>query len=54
MRGEPASDLVSAYLTMDIPIFTGNRQDNNLQQLNFKLVLRKYQKDTLFTHLMHE
>ena len=27
MRGEPAPDMVSAYLTLDIPLFTGNKQD---------------------------
>ena len=51
MRGEPASDLVSAYLTMDIPIFTGDRQDNNLAAAQFQVGAAQYQKDTLLTQM---
>ncbi len=51
MRGEPASDLVSAYLTMDIPLFTGNRQDKNLAAAQYQVGAARSQKDTLLTQL---
>ncbi len=38
MRGEPASDLLSAYVTMDIPLFTGNRKIETYQLLSIKWV----------------
>ncbi len=51
MRGEPASDLVSAYLTMDIPLFTGNRQDKNLAAAQYQVGAAQYQKDTLLSQM---
>ncbi len=51
MRGEPASDLVSAYLTMDIPLFTGNRQDKNLAAAQHQVGAARSQKDTLLTKM---
>ncbi|MFM2590187.1 TolC family protein [Vibrio sp. TBV020] len=51
MMGEPASDLVSAYLTMDIPLFTGNRQDKNLAAAQYQVGAAKYQKDTLLAQM---
>ena len=51
MRGEPASDLVSAYLTMDIPLFTGNRQDKNLASAQYQVGAAKSQKDTLLAQM---
>jgi outer membrane protein TolC len=51
MRGEPASDLVSAYLTMDIPLFTGSRQDKNLAAAQHQVGAAKYQKDTLLAQM---
>ncbi len=51
MRGEPASDLVSAYLTMDIPLFTGNRQDKNLAAAQYQVGAARSQKDTLLTQM---
>lgn len=51
MRGEPASDLVSAYLTMDIPLFTGNRQDRNLAAAQYQVGAARSQKDTLLSQL---
>lgn len=51
MKGEPASDLVSAYLTMDIPLFTGNRQDKNLAAAQYQVGTARSQKDTLLTQM---
>ncbi len=51
MRGEPASDLVSAYITMDIPLFTGNRQDKNLSAAQYQVGATQYQKDTLLSQM---
>ncbi|NOI86195.1 TolC family protein [Vibrio sp. 99K-1] len=51
MAGEPASDLVSAYLTVDIPLFTGNRQDKNLSAAQHQVGASKSQKDTLLAQM---
>nr|WP_319552798.1 TolC family protein [uncultured Vibrio sp.] len=51
MKGEPASDLFSAYLTMDIPLFTGNRQDKSLAAAQYQVGAARLQKDTLLTQL---
>lgn len=51
MAGEPASDLVSAYLTVDIPLFTGNRQDKNLSAALYQVGAAKSQKDTLLSQM---
>ncbi len=51
MRGEPASDLVSAYLTMDIPLFTGSRQDKSLAAAQYQVGAARSQKDTLLTQM---
>ncbi|MGR5133623.1 TolC family protein [Vibrio alfacsensis] len=51
MRGEPASDLVSAYLTMDIPLFTGDRQDRHLAAAQYQVGAAQSQKDTLLTQM---
>ncbi|SMR98964.1 Outer membrane efflux protein [Vibrio mangrovi] len=51
MRGEPASDLVSAYLTMDIPLFTGNRQDRKLSAAQYQVGAAQSQKDVLLTQM---
>jgi outer membrane protein TolC len=51
MNGQPASDLVSAYLTMDIPLFTGNRQDKNLAAAQHKVGAALSQKDTLLAQM---
>ncbi|WP_371833257.1 TolC family protein [Vibrio sp.] len=51
MMGEPASDLVSAYLTMDIPLFIGNRQDKNLAAAQYQVGASQYQKDTLLAQM---
>ena len=51
MAGEPASDLVSAYLTVDIPLFTGNRQDKTLSAAQHQVGAAKSQKDTLLAQM---
>jgi outer membrane protein TolC len=51
MNGQPASDLVSAYLTMDIPLFTGHRQDNNLAAAQYQVGAALSQKDTLLAQM---
>ncbi|MFC0175184.1 TolC family protein [Vibrio breoganii] len=51
MKGEPASDLLSAYLTMDIPLFTGNRQDKNVTAAQYQVGAAQYQKDTLLAQM---
>ncbi len=51
MMGEPTSDLVSAYLTMDIPLFTGNRQDRNLAAAQHQVGAAQSQKDSLLSQM---
>ncbi|OAN11102.1 copper transporter [Photobacterium jeanii] len=51
MMGEPASDLVSAYLTMDIPLFTDNRQDRTVSAAQYQVGAAQSQKDTLLTQM---
>jgi outer membrane protein TolC len=51
MNGAPASDLVSAYLTMDIPLFTENRQDRNHAAAQYQVVAAKSSKDLLLAQM---
>ncbi len=51
IMGEPVSDLLSAYLTMDIPLFTDNRQDKNLAAAQYQMGAAQYQKDTLLAQM---
>ncbi|NOH97409.1 TolC family protein [Vibrio sp. 99-70-13A1] len=51
MMGEPASDLLSAYLTMDIPLFTDNRQNKNLTAAQYQVGASQYQKDALLAKM---
>ncbi|MGF1767956.1 TolC family protein [Enterovibrio makurazakiensis] len=51
MNGQPASDLVSAYLTLDIPLFTDNRQDRNLAAAQYQVGASKSQKDLLLAQM---
>lgn len=51
MKGEPASDLVSAYLTMDIPLFTGNRQDRSHAAAQYQVGAAQSQKDLLLMQM---
>jgi outer membrane protein TolC len=51
MRGEPASDLLSAYVTMDIPLFTGNRQDRNLSAAQYQVGAVRSGRDVLLAQM---
>ncbi len=51
MQGQPVSDIVSAFITLDIPLFTGNRQDHNLAAAQYQLGAAQSQKDTLLKQL---
>lgn len=51
MRGEPTSDLVSAYLTLDIPLFTENRQDKNKSAAQYQVGAAQLQRDTLLQQM---
>ncbi len=51
MNGQPASDLVSAYLTLDIPLFTDNRQDRNHAAAQYQVGAAKSQKDLLLAKM---
>ncbi|MCK6265775.1 TolC family protein [Vibrio sp. ZSDE26] len=51
MMGDPASDLVSAYITMDVPLFTGNRQDRQHSAAQYQVGAAKSQKDTLLSQM---
>lgn len=44
MKGEPTSDLLSAYLTMDIPLFTDSRQDKNVAAAQYQVGAAQYQR----------
>ncbi|NLS13839.1 TolC family protein [Vibrio sp. SM6] len=51
MMGRRAPDLLSAYLTMDIPLFTDNRQDKNVAAAQYQVGAAQYQKDTLLAQM---
>ncbi|MCF7352996.1 TolC family protein [Vibrio sp. CK2-1] len=51
MNGEPASDLVSAYLTMDLPLFTDKRQDRQYAAAQYQVGAAKSQRDVLLQQL---
>nr|VVV06286.1 hypothetical protein AW0309160_03771 [Aliivibrio wodanis] len=51
MGGQPASDLVSAYVTMDLPIFTDKRQDQNYAAAQYQVGAAKSQRDVLLRQM---
>ncbi|MDG3084978.1 TolC family protein [Vibrio hannami] len=51
MDGQPASDLVSAYLTMDIPLFTNKKQDRKYAAAQHQVGAAKSQKDLLLVQM---
>ncbi|KJG55488.1 copper transporter [Photobacterium kishitanii] len=51
MSGKPASDLVSAYLTMDLPLFTDNRQDHHAAAAQYQVGAAKSQRDLLLNQM---
>lgn len=48
MAGEPASDLVSAYLTVDIPLFTGTDKTRICLRLSTKSAQQNPKKTPYF------
>jgi outer membrane protein TolC len=51
MNGQPASDVVSAFLTLDIPLFTDKRQDKKLSSAQYQLVATKSQRDLMLQQM---
>jgi outer membrane protein TolC len=51
MNGQPASDLISAYLTMDIPLFTDKKQDRKYTAAQLQVGAAKSQKDLLLVQM---
>jgi outer membrane protein TolC len=51
MKGEPASDLVSAYLTVDLPLFTDNRQDRSLNAAKYQSIAHRSNKDLVLSQM---
>lgn len=51
MNGQPAPDLVSAYVTLDIPLFTENRQDKTLAAAQYQVGASQSQKDLLLAQM---
>lgn len=51
MGGQPASDLVSAYVTMDLPLFTDKRQDQNYAAAQYQVGAAKSQRDVLLRQM---
>lgn len=51
MMGEPASDLVSAYLTLDIPLFTEDRQDRSHAAAQYQVGAAQSSKDLLLAQM---
>ncbi|MGF1687667.1 TolC family protein [Photobacterium japonica] len=47
MDGSPAPDMLSAYLTLDIPLFTEKRQDKKLSAAQHQVGATKTQRDLL-------
>ncbi|MDD1779854.1 TolC family protein [Enterovibrio sp. ZSDZ35] len=51
MNGKPASDLVSAYLTLDIPLFTENKQDKTYAAAQYQVGAAQSQRDLLLSQM---
>lgn len=51
MSGKPASDLVSAYITMVLPLFTNNRQDHHYAAAQYQVGAAKSQRDLLLNQM---
>lgn len=51
MGGEPASDLFSTFLTVDIPLFTGNKQDRQYSAAQYQVVAAKSNKTVLLSQM---
>ncbi|EGU48055.1 putative outer membrane cation efflux protein [Vibrio ichthyoenteri ATCC 700023] len=51
MQGEPAPDMLSAYLTVDLPLFTGNKQDKAHAGAQYQVGALQAQRDALLAKL---
>ncbi len=51
MNGKPASDMLSAYLTMDVPLFTENKQDRSYNAAQQQVIAAKSQRDLLLQQM---
>ncbi|MBP2701486.1 TolC family protein [Photobacterium lucens] len=51
MNGKPASDMLSAYLTMDVPLFTENKQDRTYNAAQQQVIAAKSQRDLLLQQM---
>ncbi|WP_305420008.1 TolC family protein [Photobacterium leiognathi] len=51
MNGKPASDMLSAYLTMDVPLFTKNKQDRTYNAAQQQVIAAKSQRDLLLQQM---
>ena len=51
MMGQPASDLVSVFLTMDLPFFTDKRQDKQYSAAQYQVGAAQSQRDLLLTQM---
>ncbi len=47
MNNQAASDLVSAFITLDMPLFTENRQDKITRSVQLQMLSTKYEKEHL-------
>ncbi len=52
--GQPRYNMVSAQVTVDLPLFTGNRQDKRLCASAFQLESIQYDRDIHFKDLLKE
>ncbi|MDA0147456.1 TolC family protein [Vibrio sp. LaRot3] len=51
MKGEPAPDMVSAFITMDLPIFTDNKQDRAYAAAQHQVGAAKSMRDATLARL---
>lgn len=51
MAGQPVADVVSAFVTMDLPLFTSNRQNRNRNAAKYQEQAAKLQRDLLLQQM---
>ncbi len=51
MNNQAVSDLVSAFITLDMPLFTENRQDKMTRSAQLQMLSTKYEKEHLLQQL---
>ncbi|HAT1844407.1 TPA: TolC family protein [Legionella pneumophila] len=54
MNGEPRNDFVAAQITMDLPLFTRNRQDRRLQASSYQLQATRLEQQVHYRDLLKE